>query len=131
MEKRVYNINCCPALFKAINLPWIKNTKQFFRIIKKLITLQWYLDIFSQIVFDQPFEAANILAVFFLCRSMINSFFNKTTFPALLLCEIGCLRFVLPIAKARCCKANLRGSWRRGVPSLVWRVYDNQPLIWK
>ena len=66
MEKRVY-YNCCPAYFRAIYLPWIKNKKQFLMNYQKTYD---FTMIFGYVFINhiQPFEAANISAALFLCR---------------------------------------------------------------
>ena len=46
-EKRVWYINCFPAYFRAINLPEIKNKKQFFKNYQKTYDSTMIFDIFS------------------------------------------------------------------------------------
>ena len=67
-RKNEFN-NCFPTYFRAINLPWIKNNKQFFKnYLKTYDSTMLFGYIFINRI--QPFEAANISAAFFLCRPM-------------------------------------------------------------
>ena len=81
MYKLLEHFNCCPAYFRAINLPWVKNKKLFLKNDQKTYDSTM---IFGYIFRNriQPFEAANISAVFFLCRPIrknngCHTFWNK------------------------------------------------------
>ena len=78
----------------------LKIKLSLLRIIKKLVTIQWYLDIFSLIVFNplklQPSQHLSFSAdQWWSITTVLNFLINfKATFHALLLCilicEIGC-----------------------------------------
>ena len=108
MPRKNEYINCnvlhISELFIYLEL---KIKSSFLRIIKKLKTLQWYLDIFSQIVFN-PLKLWTIQQLSSCAdqwgsiTAVINFWINfKTTFHALLLCilicEIGCRKTTIII----------------------------------
>ena len=91
----LYYISCCPAYFRAINLTWIQNKKQFFTNYQKAYDSTMIFGYIFKNVFN-PLKLWSSQQLSFFCtpmmkhKAVIHFKINfKTTFYAFLLCEIG------------------------------------------